>query len=90
MPFIFIVLFSLLIPSEYTFAGEPSKSPSAKRSRLLDFDDQLIEGLNKKPLDSLQQITDGRGGRRKTHLYRKRAAFRMENEETLKEMRMSQ
>ena len=53
-------------------------APSTARLKAIDFDEELVEGLNRRPLDSLQSIHDGRDRKRKTHLYRKRSSFRSE------------
>ena len=52
-----------------------------------DFEDDVIEGMNKRPLDSLSTVADGGKKRRKPHLYRKRVGFRTETQETLKALR---
>ncbi len=62
----------------------------SKRQKVIDFDDETIEGLNKRPLDSLSQISDAEKRRRKPHLYRKRTGFRGETSETLKVLRYTQ
>ena len=54
---------------------------------MIDFDDEVVEGLNKRPLDSLSQISENGKKRKKSHLYRKRASFKTEVEETLGDMR---
>lgn len=61
-----------------------------KSSRVIDFDGDVVEGMNKRPLDSLSHISDQDKRKRKPHLYRKRAGFRTETAETLKAMRYSQ
>lgn len=53
------------------------------RSRAIDFEDELVEGMNKKPLDSVSQLGQRDKRRKKPHLYRKRSGFRDENLETL-------
>lgn len=60
------------------------------RSKVIDFEDSLVEGVNKRPLDSLSQISDQMRKRKRPHLYRKRGGFRTENAESLSEMRFSQ
>ena len=59
------------------------------RATVIDFEDEVVEGVNKKPLDSLSQVSE-KGGRNGVHLYRKRAGFRSENEALLKELSTSQ
>ena len=66
--------------------ASPSNATN-KREKVIDFEDEVVEGLNKKPLDSLNQISERERRRRKNHLYRKRAGFRFENAETLRTVR---
>jgi hypothetical protein len=73
----FLALFAALNSS---FAVE------AKRGKVIDFDDEVVEGLNKRPLDSLSQISERDKKHKKPHLYRKRSGFRTEVAETLKTM----
>jgi hypothetical protein len=61
-----------------------------KRGKVIDFEDELVEGVNKRPLDSLSQISERNRRGRKMHLYRKRAGFRTETQETISEMRVWQ
>ncbi len=63
---------------------------SDKREKVIDFEDEVVEGLNKKPLDSANQISERDGKKHQLHLYRKRAGFRSETEATLRELRYFQ
>ena len=54
-----------------------------KRQKVIDFEDEVVEGLNKRPLDSLNEIADKDGKHKKSHLYFKRSSFKSENAETL-------
>jgi len=65
----------------------PLLHASDKRGKIIDFEDDVVEGLNRRPLDSLNQISEAERRRRKTHLYHKRAGFRFENAETLRTVR---
>ena len=67
-------------------AAIPSEAAQPKREKQIDFEDALVEGVNQRPLDSLSQIGDSRGKRKKHHLYRKRAGFRTETQELLSEL----
>lgn len=60
------------------------------RQKVIDFDDETVEGLNKRPLDSLSQISEKDKRRHKPHLYRKRTGFRTETAETLRAVRYTQ
>jgi hypothetical protein len=62
---------------------------SGKRGKVIDFEDEVVEGMNKRPLDSLSTLGDGGRKRRKPHLYRKRVGFRSETQETLRALRYS-
>jgi hypothetical protein len=78
---------SLLFLSQAALA---TSSPGSKGQKVIDFEDETIEGLNKRPLDSLSQISEKDKRRRKPHLYRKRASFRSETAESLRVMRYIQ
>ena len=62
----------------------------SKRQKVIDFDDEVVEGMNKKPLDSLSQLSERDRKRKKLHLYRKRAGFKTETAESLKALRYTQ
>ncbi len=75
-----LLLGSFLLLRETCFGAE-------KRAKVIDFDDDVVEGMNKRPLDSLSEISERDGKKHKPHLYRKRAGFRTETEETLRQIR---
>lgn len=83
---IFVFLSGLLsgISMENASANGPGSSGNSKRGKVIDFEDEVVEGVNRRPLDSLSQISERDRKRRKPHLYRKRASFRSENAETLR------
>ena len=64
--------------------------PKSTRGKVIDFDDELVEGMNKRPLDSLSQVGDAGKHRKKPHLYKKRAGFRDQTLETIYEVRYTQ
>src|SRR5262249_36882584 len=68
--------------------GGPS-STAKQRARVIDFDDDVVEALNKRPLDSLSQISERDRKKHKPHLYRKRVGFRTEMAETLRVLRFT-
>jgi hypothetical protein len=80
-----LVLILCLVVALPVFAKEKSN-----RAKVIDFEDEIVEGLNKRPLDSLSQISERDRKRKKPHLYRKRAGFRSETAETLYELRYVQ
>lgn len=65
-------------------------APGGKRLKVIDFEEELIEGVNKRPLDQLNSLSDRERRRRRTHLYKKRGGFRTETAATLREMGYSQ
>lgn len=67
-----------------------SAGAGSSKSKVIDFEDELVEGVNKRPLDSVSQLSEKEKRRRKRHLYRKRASYRTENLHTLAEMRLAQ
>ncbi len=60
------------------------------RQKIIDFEDEVVEGLNKKPLDSLSQISEKNKKKGRPHLYKKRVGFKSEIDETLHELRYIQ
>lgn len=69
--------------------ADAAMAGQGKRAKVIDFDDEVVEGLNKRPLDSLSQISERNKKKKKPHLYRKRAGFRSENAETLRVARFT-
>jgi hypothetical protein len=85
-----LLLITLTLLHLAGFALAPPEALAAeggKRQKVIDFEDETIEGLNKRPLDSLSQISEKDKRRRKPHLYRKRGGFRTETSETLRVLR---
>lgn len=62
---------------------------NGKRSKSINFEDDVIEGINRKPLDSFNQISES-NNKKKNHLYRKRAGFQDRDSVLLTEMRLAQ
>jgi hypothetical protein len=79
----FLTLFFIL-------ASFSANAGHGKREKVIDFEDEVVEGMNKKPLDSLSQISEGNKKRHKPHLYRKRIGFRPETNDTLHWLRYTQ
>jgi hypothetical protein len=78
-----LIIFVLLI-SQQAFSQDGNK-----RSKSINFEDEVVEGINRKPLDSFNQLSE-QNGRGKNHLYRKRAGFADRDEMLLTEMRLAQ
>lgn len=60
---------------------------AGKRQKVIDFEDEVVEGMNKRPLDSLNQVSEKDRKKRRPHLYRKRAGFRNETYDALRSAR---
>ena len=72
-----------------TFFTLKSEAIEGKRSTSINFEDEMIEGINRKPLDSVNQISE-RDGKHKQHLYRKRAGFSDRDQLLTQELRLQQ
>ena len=83
------ILLAILAMGSLSF-GALSARAEENRSRVIDFEDELVEGVNRKPLDSLNQISEKEKRKRRMHLYRKRGGFKSDNQELLREMRYAQ
>jgi hypothetical protein len=70
------------------WAGDKAKQPDASQS--LSFEDELVEGMNKKPWDSLSQISEKNSKNNGAHIYWKRSHFQPEAQGTLRELRYVQ
>ncbi|MCC7442321.1 MAG: hypothetical protein IT285_11845 [Bdellovibrionales bacterium] len=62
---------------------------AGSRGKVIDFEDALVEGVNKKPYDSLSSLSE-RSRRKKAHLYQKRPSFAAEQDESSRETRWIQ
>ncbi len=76
MKTIWLLLFLLTIPA--ADAGD------SKRQKVIDFEDEVVEGVNKRPWDSLSQISEADKRKHKPHLYRKRVGFSAETDDTVR------
>lgn len=82
------ILFSSLLVLVLTPVSLMDSAHAAKdRQKVIDFEDEIVEGMNKRPLDSVSQLSERDRRKNKPHLYRKRGGFRSETLETLREMR---
>lgn len=82
-----ITVWVLLIITVGNLSAAHAAPQGPKRQKVIDFDDELVEGLNRRPLDSLSQLSEKEKRRRKHHLYHKRASFKSETVETLRALR---
>lgn len=63
----------------------PNTALAGSREKVIDFEDALVEGVNRKPYDSLQALSEKERRKRRSHLYHRRLSFQSEIEETLRE-----
>ena len=82
---IVVILTLLFIGAAGLSAG--MAAGSEKRMKVIDFEDDVVEGMNKRPLDSLNYLSDQEKDRNRKRLYRKRVGFKTETQETLRELR---
>lgn len=54
--------------------------------RTLDFDGDVVEGMNRQPLDSLTSLSEGSAGGAKNHLYQRKKKPKKENRELAREI----
>src|SRR4051812_16922699 len=95
---ILIVALSVAASSALAAPAKPKPAPQSissipsavKPSKKLDFEDGVVEGLNKRPLDSFEQLSEADKRSKIPHLYKKRTDFAAETAETLKQVRYSQ
>ena len=85
-----VLLAAALLAAGLSALLAPAARAEASRERKLDFEDELVEGLNKKPYDSVSQISERDRNKHGSHLYWKRAHFQQETNTTLREMRFIQ
>ena len=82
---ILVLMMSLLLSNSVL----NSASADSKRSTTINFEDDLIEGINRKPLDSVNQISE-RDRKNRNHLYKKRAGFQDQDQVLANELRLQQ
>ena len=83
------VLGLLLLNPGTVFGGDkpakPAPSANSQRTKSIKFEDDLVEGMNKNPLDSLERL-GRRDGAAQGHLYHKPSEFTDALRQTVHEM----
>ena len=64
----------------------PAFADEKPKRKTIDFDGEVIEGINKQPLDSLNQLSEKEKKEQRPHLYNVRSAFDDENYQTVREL----
>jgi hypothetical protein len=91
LPILLWVSLVYVLIGSFSPAFSDSKPPQKPtRSKNLDFEGDLIEGVNKRPLDSLNQVSEANRRKKRPHLYNKKTDYQTENSQKLKEMRYAQ
>ncbi|MEK6705958.1 MAG: hypothetical protein AABZ06_09230 [Bdellovibrionota bacterium] len=80
-----VLILVIILNTQQSLPSQASEEP--KRQKVIDFEDEMIEGVNKHPYDSVSQISESQKSGHKQHLYKKRIGFRTETHELLKNMR---
>ena len=65
-----------------------AKAPGEGSSKDIDFEGEVIEGMNRQPLDSLTSLSEGDAekDRSKGHVYRRKKTVGDENKESTREI----
>jgi hypothetical protein len=76
--------------SVIAWSDQPKSTGGATKSgdeskKTLDFDAEVVEGMNRQPLDSLTQTSEGDGSGSKNHLYRRIKNFNEESQELVRD-----
>jgi hypothetical protein len=79
---IYTLLLSVLLSSDPGFAAPKGAGNEAKK--VIRFDEEIVDGMDKARLDSLMSKVNKRDGSG-DHLYRVRKNFRRENQQVIKE-----
>lgn len=84
----FLLLTALLLAT--ALRPRVVRADAGKRTKVIDFESSTVEGINRRPYDSLNQLSEADKRRKASHLYRKRTGFTTDTRETLAEMRFTQ
>jgi hypothetical protein len=76
-------ILSLIIIS---FALLPSAGLAEERRKAMEFEDGMVEGMNRRSRDSLSQVGDKDRNGKKPHLYKKRTEFKEETADALRDL----
>ena len=65
-----------------------SHAQDTQRSKSIHFEDELVEGINRRPLDAFNQVSEGDLNSH-SHLYRKRSGFADRDQLLFEELRIT-
>jgi hypothetical protein len=83
----FILLLSLIVIALPRVSN--GDAPKGEKSKSIDFDSEVVEGMNKNPLDSLTRVGK-KDDKQQGHLYRRKGHFKREIRQTVQEMGYTQ
>jgi hypothetical protein len=81
---IYAIVMAVLLNLNLSFAGPKGTSPGNEAKKVIRFDEEIVDGMDKARLDSLMSKVNRRDGSG-DHLYRVRKNFRRENQQVIKE-----
>lgn len=79
---IYAIVMAVLLSLNHSFAAPKGAGNEAKK--VIRFDEEIVDGMDKARLDSLMSKVNKRDGSG-DHLYRVRKNFRRENQQVIKE-----
>ncbi len=82
-----VLLAQIMLASAVFISRAEAEEYKPKRSKVIDFDGETVEGINKKSFDSANQVSEEDKRKRRPHLYRVRKGFKDENIQFVREMR---
>jgi len=80
------LIFVTLLPTTAFAKTKGGKKAPVEGSTKLDFDGDVVEGMNRQPLDSLTSLSEGEGGGKRRYLYRRKKQIKPENRELAREI----
>lgn len=81
------IFFGFVLFACLSYATLPTITQANDRQKELNFEDELIEGVNKRPLDSLNTLGETDREKRRQRLYQKKPDFQSETQHTLRDLR---
>jgi hypothetical protein len=84
-----IALSTALADDRQPASGTAAGATPAGRTKSLDFDGEVIEGMNKNPLDSLTRVGKN-DDKDQSRLYQRKPHFKREIRQTVREMEFAQ
>jgi hypothetical protein len=84
--YILIFLAVLAVAARAESPAKTNTKVAQEFSKKLDFDGDVVEGMNRQPLDSLTSVSEGDGDGANNRLYRRKKKAEPENRELAREI----